>query len=156
MSRFFTQRTDKTKRENYEDLCILVRENLQISHDFQILLKHGQNKTVFLPYSRRHCYEKREDCLLVATIMDKPLSNLSVVPINIQPCNQEKADTRTFSHVKEISVQGYWKVNVAIVDTDIALRTLHTFNKLDLDELWIDFGLGCYRYLIPLHKAVSL
>lgn len=80
MSRFFTERTDKTKRENYEDLCILVRENLQISHDFQILLKHGQNETVFLPYSRRHCYEKREDCLLVATIMEKPLSNLSVVP----------------------------------------------------------------------------
>lgn len=48
------------------------------------------------------------------------------------------------------------KVNVAIVDTDIALTALHAFNKLDLDELWIDFGLGCYRYLIPLHKAVSL
>ena len=69
--------------------------------------------------------------------MEKPLSNLSVVPINIQPCNQEKADTRTFSHVKEISVQGYWKVNVATVDTDMHLQHC----MLSINLTWTNCGL---------------
>ena len=72
---------------------------------------------------------KKGDCSVVATKMEKTLSNFSVVPINLQPCNHEEADTRMFMHVQDIYVQVYQKVNVAIVDTDVVRTALHAFQQ---------------------------
>ena len=57
------------------------------------------------------------------------------------PCTHEEADTKMPLHVEDAMKQGYTKVSIGTVDTDVVVHAVATAERLNIDELW-----GCFRY----------
>ena len=70
----------------------------------------------------------------------------------IEPCNHEEADTRVFLHVLDGSRKGMKRISIVTVDTDVVVIAIRLFSKLDLEELWIEFGTGKSKRFIPIHS----
>ena len=67
---------------------------------------------------------------------------------NLAPCGHEEADTRLLLHVADAANQGFTKVVVRTVDTDVVVISVATFHQIQLSELWVAFGTGKhFRYL---------
>ena len=64
---------------------------------------------------------------------------------NIAPCNHEEADSRVMVHVGDAAMQGFRKILVRTVDTDVVVLTVSNVQQLAQTkqiELWIAFGCG--------------
>ena len=69
------------------------------------------------------------------------------------PFNHKEADTGVFSHVNYISLQGYSKIIIRVVDTDVLRLAVSVFSRLkdQLEEWWGDFGVGKHRKYVPVY-----
>ena len=94
--------------------------------------------------------------IIVATSLVHVLTNSLADISRIDPCNHEEADTRLILHVLDGSNNGYKKISIVTVDTDVVVISLYHFFSLDLDELWIDFGVGKNRKYLPIHEYAGL
>ena len=92
---------------------------------------------------------------IVATIVSKIVFNSSLKKLNIEPCNHEEADTRLLLHVLDGANSGIKKVSIITVDTDVVVIALRHFFTLNLEELWIEFGVDKYRRYIPIHTCAE-
>ena len=75
-------------------------------------------------------------------------SNETTVDVQFScPCNHEEVDTRVFLHVKDMARNGYKKLAIRTVDTDVLILVISFFHelKVDVDELWVEFGAGKNR-----------
>ncbi len=61
---------------------------------------------------------------------------------SIAPCSHEGADTRLFIHVADAVRKGHTKLLIRTVDTDVVALEVSVVHRLDLQELWIEFGTG--------------
>lgn len=70
----------------------------------------------------------------------------------ISPCNREEADTRVLLHVHDMSLQGHSKIINRTVDTDVLVVAVSVFPRLkdQLEEPWIDFGVGKQMKYVPV------
>ena len=76
---------------------------------------------------------------------------------SITPCTHEEADTRILLHVSHAVNQGYKRVSIRTVDTDVLVLSIKAAEILDDIELWIVFGVGKSVRYLPAHKiAVAL
>ena len=74
----------------------------------------------------------------------------------IDSSNREEADTRVTLHAVDGS-QTYKNILIINVDTDVVIIALSHFFPLNLNELWVEFGVGQNRKYLPIHKiAYSL
>ena len=143
-----------------------VRENTQ-RRQIQPTSRIPQNWQQFLRVS----YHKTElFSLLNNTLMAKPISEkkelvmtdgqgVICIPTrdaaDLAPCNHEEADTRMMVHIKDSVSQGYDKILVRTVDTDVVVLAVATCQKLSISEIWVAFGTGkCQRY-IAVHEIVK-
>ena len=70
-------------------------------------------------------------------------SNETTIDVQfLSPCNHEEADTHVFLHVKDMARNGYKKLAIRTVDTDVLILAISFFHelKVDVDELWVVFG----------------
>ncbi len=58
------------------------------------------------------------------------------------PCSHEEADTRILRHVQNAVRQGYSKVLIRTVDTDVIVLAVTAAGRLDVEELWVAYGTG--------------
>ena len=70
-------------------------------------------------------------------------------------CNHEEADTRIFIHVEHASARGLKKVLISTVDTDVVVLAIAYAKQLELQELWIAFGVGNHIRYLPIHKITT-
>lgn len=75
--------------------------------------------------------------------------------MTIDPCNHEEADTRIVLHCLHMSQLGSKSVAVRTVDTDVVVLAIAFFKKLDIEHLWIHFGVGKNVRLIAIHELTS-
>ena len=82
---------------------------------------------------------------------DKPILNKhdTVVLCNqardntdIAPCTHEEADTRILLHLADAVKEGYPKVSIRTVDTDVLVLAVKAAQCFNLTELWMTLGLG--------------
>ena len=73
---------------------------------------------------------------------------------SMQPCSHEEADTRILLHVANCAQQGYKRIAIRTVDTDVVVLAVAHFQYLDIEELWINFGVRKHHRMIPAH-AIS-
>ena len=83
------------------------------------------------------------------------LSSSLVETEGLTSCNHEEADTRIFIHVKHASAKGLKKVLIRTVDTDVVVLAIAYARKLELQELWIAFGVGNHFRYLPIHKITT-
>ena len=60
----------------------------------------------------------------------------------MSPTDHEEADTRVFLHVNDMSRKGITRVMIRTVDTDVFLLAISLYDRLNLEQLWIDFVSG--------------
>ena len=69
--------------------------------------------------------------------------------------NHEDADKTIFIHVKHASARGLEKVLIRTVDTDVVVLAIAYAKQLELQELWIAFGVGNHFRYLPIHKITT-
>ena len=57
-----------------------------------------------------------------------------------------------FLYLKHFFATGHCKVSLKTVDKDVVIITISLFHKLDLEELWIEFGTGVNLEWLPIHE----
>ena len=73
---------------------------------------------------------------------------------NVSPCNHEKADTRLFLHVKDVSLAGHTCALVRVNDTDVEILAYELFPHLvGLECLWLHFGTAHNPKFIAVHEV---
>ena len=71
---------------------------------------------------------------------------------NLAPCSHEEADTRMLLHAADAVSQGFRKIVLRTVDTDVVVLSVAASGKFQPAELWLAFGVGGkFRYL-PTHE----
>ncbi|KAK4312975.1 hypothetical protein Pmani_015640 [Petrolisthes manimaculis] len=71
--------------------------------------------------------------------------------------DHEEAYTRILLHVQDSVMQGYIKVSISTVDTDVVVLAVAVAGYLVIDELWVAFGTGKnFRHLAAHEMAVAL
>ena len=74
---------------------------------------------------------------------------------DLAPCTHEEADTRILLHLEDAVKQGYNKVSIRTVDTDVVVLAVALAQRLNIAKLWIAFGAGKnFRYL-PAHEMAD-
>ena len=73
------------------------------------------------------------------------------------PCTHEEADTRILLHLDDAVKEGYTKVSIRTVDTDVLVLAVTAAQRLNIAELWVAFGAGkTFRYLAAHEMAKAL
>lgn len=73
----------------------------------------------------------------------------------LAPCTHEEADTRILLHLQDDVQQGYSKVSIRTVDTDVVVLAITSANHLSISELWIAFGVEKSFRFIPAHEIAK-
>ncbi|KAG0725800.1 hypothetical protein GWK47_037891 [Chionoecetes opilio] len=73
----------------------------------------------------------------------------------LAPCTHEEADTRILLHLQDAVQQGYSKVSIRTVDTDVVVLAIASANRLNISELWIAFGAGKSFRFIAAHDIAK-
>lgn len=75
----------------------------------------------------------------------------------VSPCHHEEADTRIFLHAHDAAKKNHQSIMIKTVDSDIVIIALHAFFTLNLDQLWVDYGVGKNRRFLAIHDlAIQL
>ena len=134
--------------------------NSPIPPNWDSFLRSEQNKDELFNYLANciQSYDARGKVListlgkLVVTAGQNDLQDLKY----LQPCSHEEADTRILLHVAHCAKQGYRRIAIRTVDTDIVVLAIAHFQSLDIDELWICYGVGKHFRYIAAHTIATL
>ena len=66
-------------------------------------------------------------------------------------CNHEEANSHVFLHANDMGKCGIDRLMIKTVDTDVLVLAIALFPKLNLRELWIDFGSRQNQYYCLVH-----
>ena len=128
-------------------------------HDF---LCNSSNKT------RLFVYLAEKDDVLTNTDKDIYVTKLTRITslkatstsdltgeASISPTDHEEADTRMFLHCKHSSQQGLKNVLINTVDSDVVVIGIYLFKEIQLETLWIRFGVGKKVKFIACHEIAN-
>ena len=73
----------------------------------------------------------------------------------LKDCTHEEADTRILLHVAHCTKQGFKRISIRTVDTDIVVLAVGHFQSLNMDELWVHFGVRNRCRYIPAHALAN-
>ena len=73
----------------------------------------------------------------------------------LQPCSHEEADTRVLLHFAHCARQGLHKLVIRTVDTDVVVLAIGHSPALQLDELWVRFGVCTHFRQIAIQEIVK-
>ena len=96
--------------------------------------------------------------VLISTYDEKVMTTVQDTIMDIdslQPCSHEEADTRIFLHVKHCAQQGHKRISIQTVDTDVVVLAIGHFQSLNIEELWIDFGVLNHYRNIAAHDIAN-
>jgi len=83
------------------------------------------------------------------------ISPSTIDKAGLATCNHEEADTRIFVHARHASLNGLKKILIRTVDTDVVILAIAFAKKVEVEELWIAFGVGNHLRYLPIHKIAS-
>ena len=147
----------QTRENRGEGIRISVRSSTPIYKDFTKFMRNDNNKSeLFKLVSETAVSIPETVANIVATVEDKVISNTDMDKSSIEPCNHEEADTRLLLHVLDGAKSGIKKISIVTVDTDVVVIALRHFLSFDIDELWVEFGVGKFRRFFPIHKYADM
>ena len=92
---------------------------------------------------------------MVSTKGEEVVSNKQLSHENISPCKQEEADTRIFIHVKDIQEDQSCHCGLGR-DSYPSCGVFTLKREKQLQELWIEFGVGKDKKWIPIHRYAEV
>lgn len=74
--------------------------------------------------------------------------------ISFAPCLHEEADTCLFLHAGDAVLNGYKKLCIRTVHTDV-IPAITVFNQINPSELWLAFGTKLHFCYMLIHEVVN-
>ncbi len=143
----------ETRESRGSGVRILVNEAMPVWKNWQQFLHNDDNKTeLFRLLASSLTSSPVLNGIIVATETENVLSSVDVDLSILEACNHEEADTRIFLHAKQAAQAGHRKIGIKTVDTDVVVIAISLFRSLQIDELWIEFGVGKSRRWLPIYK----
>ena len=143
---------NETRESRGEGIRISIRKDTKMCKDFQKLMRNDMSKT-----ETAVSEVSKKSNTVVATLGSGVVSNdTNLNTSSIAPCNHEEADTRVFLHALDGANNGFKKMSIVTVDTDVVVIAIQHFAALKLEELWIEFGVGKSRKYIPIHDCARI
>ena len=136
------KRETRENRSKEGGIHISIKDNTPIYRNFAKVLKVDQNKTELFELIAQSLVTEfnNHPKALVVTSKENVLSNRDISLHALMPCHKEEADDRMFLHALEQSRNGFKKLVIVTVDTDVVVIALYCYWDLDLEKLWIEFG----------------
>lgn len=82
------------------------------------------------------------------------ISSSMIDKAGLAPCNHEEADTCIFVHARHASLNGM-KILIRTVDTDMVILAIAFAKKLEVEELWVAFGVRKHLHYLLIYKIAS-
>ena len=133
-----------------------VEPNVNLPNNWSEFLSVEDNKTELFQYLAEQTISiKCEGKYLLSTYGNIVLSTSKNITRYVSPCTHEEADTRLLLHAADCAKQGFRKLMLRTIDTDVVVLAISSFNRLNVAEIWIAFGAGnTFRY-IAVHNIVQ-
>ena len=123
--------------------------------NWQQFLRIDANKTELFAFLTKHITHLVSDKQIVTTngsdVMCIPARDIS----HLAPCDHEEADTRMMLHLADAVRDGFQKILLRTVDTDVVVLAMAATTKLKIKELWVAFGTGKHFRYIPAHEIAA-
>ena len=147
----------ETRERRGHGIRISVRKETPIYKKFQEFMRNDNNKTELFQMIANSTTWDYSTTTIIATNLNGVVTNSIVEDVSaLQPCNHEEADTRLLLHVYDASLKGLRKISIVTVDTDVVVIALYHFFSLNVEELWIEIGVGQYRRWLPIHLYANM
>ena len=131
-------------------------DNASIPVNWKSFLRSDENKTELFHYLAESVTAIQLPGVEVVTTSGVDvLSPSPVVAEGLAACNHEETNTNIFIDVKHALARGLKKVLIRKVDTDVVVLAIPYAKQLELQELWIAFGVGNHIRYLPIHKITT-
>ena len=132
-----------------------VEESANLPQNWSQFLRDDANKTELFLFLVKHIKYLVTRKQIITTngsdVVCIPPQDIS----NLAPSNHEEADTRMVLHLADAAKNGYNKILLRTIDTDVVVLSVAAFAKLEIQELWIAFGTGKNFRYIPIHEIAA-
>ena len=133
-----------------------VSATTKVPSNWQEFLRIDENKIELFRYIAEEITEKFTEKVVISTVEATVVCNQTEEDLTLlSNCNHEEADSRIFVHAKDISQKGHRKIMIRTVDTDVVVLAVSAMNQLELEEMWILFGVGKKTRFIPIHELCT-
>ena len=94
-------------------------------------------------------YRTNKEVLIVSTLKDNVITNLEGDFSNLQNCNHEEADTRSFLHLVDAITRSEACTSlIRTVDADVVVLSVYAASIFPLKKIYVAFGKGSsFRYI---------
>ena len=142
----------ETRESRGTSVRILVNEATPIWKNWQQFLYNDDNKTeLFKLLASGLTSSPVHNGVIVATESENVHSLEDIDLSMVDACNHKEADTHVFLHAKQAAQAGHRMIVIKTVDTDVVVFAISLFRSLQIDELWIEFGVGKSKRWLPIH-----
>lgn len=131
-----------------------VLPDTKIPGNWQAFLRVDENKEELFSFLATATVNIATEKIVVSTLKSSAISNRHDCSF-VSPSNHEEADTRMLLHAKDASNCEMRKVCIRTVDTDVLVIAVGMFFKLNLEQLWLSFGVGKNHRYIPVHSICA-
>ena len=147
----------ETRQKRGKGIRRRVKPFSSIPGNWQVFLHIDKNKVELFTFLETMAAAIETEKQIISTHHKDVLCTQSQDVGHLAPCSHKEADTRILLHVGDAVKQGYTKVSIRTVDTDVVVLAVTAVGCLDIDELWVAFAKGKnFRFLTALEMAVTL
>ena len=133
-----------------------VESNARVPSNWQGFLRDDKNKTELFKYLAEKTMSLSNEKQVISTKGNSICCTKERIDVKpLAPCEHEEADTRILLHAKDAVINGYPKIIIRTVDTDVVVLAIAMFDTIGAKELWIRFGTGKSYRSIPIHSLCS-
>ena len=151
-----TLKQDTRDRRGTDGMRVSIRKDTPIQHkQFKKILTVSDNKTELFQLVADSIVTKCNEKIIVCTNGSTVISNSTLETQYLAPCNQEECDTRLFLYAYDAIRNGISRITIVANDTDVVIIALYVFASLNVNELWIEYGVGKHRRWLPIHHYAA-
>ena len=135
---------------------IAVKATTPICKNWRQFLRVSENKEELFSLLAKKLEDSSATGKIIVVTSAEDIRCSSIINTEfLSPSNQEEADTRIFLHAKHAAVDGHGLISIRTVDTDVVVIAIHVFRKLNIEELWVEFGTARNKRWLPIHEYVA-
>ena len=122
----------------------------------ELVLHHLENKTELFQFLAKELESTSiENKELYTSYGEYVLS--SPRQDSLMECSHEEKDMQTILHALDASQRRHRKILIRTIDSDVVVLAVSKVKDMDVDEMWIAFGMGKHLRFLPVHDiAVQL
>lgn len=131
-----------------------VDPETRLPTNWQAFLRIDSNKAELFGYlaEKLVAADECQDKQIITTKWLAVLSNTPRETPDLSLCNHEEADTKLLLHAADAAKQGYKKIMIQTVDTDVVVLAVSMVQDIDVNELLVSIGVGKHLRYLAVHE----